>query len=191
MSCFCFLLAGVYPITQQQRPWDRCPEQVYRQGTAGSTGWFRGQHCPYSDMVQSVPVPLQPICDSIQCECLGNDLTVEGLPCTVQPVLKDHPPWPLKCGLSIKCQGRWSDDSLVKLSWNVGPSVKNVWSIKTGDLSWQWSLKTGFTVICKHGSWCQDTTSGIIGNSAVCCVCFYCFWVSDTCINKVIWVSSL
>ncbi len=27
---------------------------------------------------------------------------------------------------------------------------QNVWSFKTGGLSWQWSLKTGFTVYYKH-----------------------------------------
>ncbi len=30
---------------------------------------------------------------------------------------------------------------------NVDPSAKIVWSVKTGGLSWQWSLKTGFTVV--------------------------------------------
>ena len=45
---------------------------------------------------------------------------------------------------SIKTGGLWRQ---VLLCWNVGPSAKNVWSFKTGGLSWQWSLKTGFTVI--------------------------------------------
>ncbi len=28
----------------------------------------------------------------------------------------------------------------------MGPYARGMWSIKTGGLSWQWSLKTGFTV---------------------------------------------
>ncbi len=29
---------------------------------------------------------------------------------------------------------------------NVEPSAQNWWSLKAGGLSWQWSLKIGFTV---------------------------------------------
>ncbi len=35
----------------------------------------------------------------------------------------------------------------VQLHWNIGPSVKNIWSFKTGCLLQQGSLKTGFTVV--------------------------------------------
>ncbi len=45
---------------------------------------------------------------------------------------------------SAKTGGLWWQ---VQLYWNVGPFAKIVLSVKTGDLSWQWSLKTGFTVL--------------------------------------------
>ncbi len=32
----------------------------------------------------------------------------------------------------------------------MGPSAKNALSVKTGGLSWQWSIKTGFTVIIEN-----------------------------------------
>ncbi len=52
------------------------------------------------------------------------------------------PHWPQNCGLSR--QVVFGDRfSYVE---NIGPSAKNVWSFKTGGLSWQWSLKTGFTL---------------------------------------------
>ncbi len=59
---------------------------------------------------------------------------------TVEPVLKDQP----SGKKNVVCQDR----SLVtgSVDWNVGPSATNWWSVKTGGLSWQWSLKTGFTV---------------------------------------------
>ncbi len=46
------------------------------------------------------------------------------------------------CGLSrqvVSCD-------FFLLYWNVGPVTENMWSVKTGGLSWQWSLETGFTV---------------------------------------------
>ncbi len=61
---------------------------------------------------------------------------------TVECVLKDHP-----IGhKNVVSQDRWflvTGSVILK----VGPSAKNVWSLKTGGLSWQWSLKTGFTVL--------------------------------------------
>ncbi len=36
--------------------------------------------------------------------------------------------------------------SQLEMHWNVGPFAKHMRSSKTGALSWQWSLKTGFTV---------------------------------------------
>ena len=55
----------------------------------------------------------------------------------------ERPPhWPQKCGLSrqvVSCE-RFS---YIEILFS---DAKNVWSIKTGGLSWQWSLKTGFTV---------------------------------------------
>ena len=37
--------------------------------------------------------------------------------------------------------------ALVRWPCNGEPSVRNMWSFKTGGVSWQWSLKTGFTVL--------------------------------------------
>ena len=42
-------------------------------------------------------------------------------------------------------QDRWSLES--GSITNVGPSASNIWSFKTGGLSWQWSLNTGFTAL--------------------------------------------
>ncbi len=39
--------------------------------------------------------------------------------------------------------------SLIQLFWNVGPSARNIWSIKRSDLSWKWFFETGFTVVLK------------------------------------------
>ncbi len=45
---------------------------------------------------------------------------------------------------SLKTGGLWRQ---VLLHWNVGVLyTRNIWSFNTGGLSWQWSLKTGFTV---------------------------------------------
>ncbi len=47
-----------------------------------------------------------------------------------------------KCGLSR--QVVFGDRfNCIEMYW---PSTRNVWFFKTGGLSWQWSLKTGFTV---------------------------------------------
>ena len=59
---------------------------------------------------------------------------------TVQPVLKDRP-----IGHENVV---WETGGLLMAGsfvMNVGPSAENVWSSKTGGLSWQWSLKTGIT----------------------------------------------
>ncbi len=57
---------------------------------------------------------------------------------TVEPVLKDHPIGHTK----VVFGGRFN-----YIEMYVGPSARNIWSFKTGGLSWQWSLKTGFTVL--------------------------------------------
>ena len=64
--------------------------------------------------------------------------------CTVEPIMKDHPigrtnvvsqdRWPLVTGSvtsTLKCRN----------------FSRNIWSFKTGGVSWQWSLRTGFTVL--------------------------------------------
>ncbi len=38
-----------------------------------------------------------------------------------------------------------------------------MWSVKTGGLSWQWSLKTGFTVLIGHISMIREGSSVLIG----------------------------
>ncbi len=43
---------------------------------------------------------------------------------------------------SLKTGGLWRQ---VPWHWNVRPA-RNMWSFKTGGVSWQWSFKTGFTV---------------------------------------------
>ncbi len=44
---------------------------------------------------------------------------------------------------SLKAGGLWQQ---VQLYLQVGSSARNMWSLKTGCLPWQWSLKTGLTV---------------------------------------------
>ncbi len=56
--------------------------------------------------------------------------------------LERPPHRPQKCGLS---QQVVSGDRFSYI-WNIGLYAKNVWSVKTGGLSWQWSLKIGSTV---------------------------------------------
>ncbi len=55
--------------------------------------------------------------------------------------LERPPHWPQKCGLSRQVV---SGDRFSYIE--VSPSAKIMWSVKTVGLSWQWSLKTGFTV---------------------------------------------
>ncbi len=60
---------------------------------------------------------------------------------TVETVLKDH----AMGHTNVVSEDRWS---LVAGSFpfKYRPSARNIWSFKTGALSWQLSLKTGFTV---------------------------------------------
>ncbi len=57
---------------------------------------------------------------------------------TVEPVLKDHPN-----GHKNMVSGQVAFGDIE----NIGTSARNIWSFKTGGLSWEWSLKTGFTVV--------------------------------------------
>ena len=62
--------------------------------------------------------------------------------CSVEPVLEDH-----SIGhkmRSHKTGGLWWQ---VQLHWNMKPCTRNIWSFKTGGLSQQCFLKTGFTVL--------------------------------------------
>ncbi len=62
---------------------------------------------------------------------------------TVELILKDHP----TDHKNVVCQDRWSMvTGSLGMHCNAEPSAMNMWSFKTGSLSWQWSLKTGFTV---------------------------------------------
>ncbi len=70
--------------------------------------------------------------------------------------------WPQKCGLSRQVI---SGDRFICIEiWILPP---NVWSFKTCGLSWQWSLKTGFTV--GGNSFMQDITTGLatIGHMSI------------------------
>ncbi len=66
----------------------------------------------------------------------GNDVKDKS---TVEPVLKTH------CigHTNVVSQDRWF---LGLITMKSGLSARSNWSFKTGGLSWQWSLKTGYTV---------------------------------------------
>ncbi len=52
---------------------------------------------------------------------------------------------------SVNIDGLWGQ---VQLHNNVGPSTRNMWSFKTGDLSWQWS----FTAPIQKLTWCWNNS---------------------------------
>ncbi len=56
--------------------------------------------------------------------------------------LERPPHWPQKCGLSRQVVSRDTGSDIFKYR----SFSKNVWFVKTGGPSWQWSLKTGFIV---------------------------------------------
>ncbi len=67
----------------------------------------------------------------------------------MESLLKDHP-----MGHTNVVSEDWS--SLVAGSITlIYRTYQNIWSFKTGGLSWQWSLKIGFTVLYLflYGHW--------------------------------------
>ncbi len=61
----------------------------------------------------------------------------------MEPILKESLVPIMIYGLLSQVVFGWQ----VQLHLNMKPYAKETWSFKTGSLSWQWSLKTGFTIL--------------------------------------------
>ncbi len=81
------------------------------------------------------------------------------------------PYWKQKCGLSRQVHGLCGDRFILISNWNVGPSAKNEWFVKTCGLSWQLSLKRGFTTaVCQGLLSCTGHEAAMPDHICICII---------------------